>query len=61
MLVITKHLKEFPEGAKKQELQEVLPQLEWVQIWRMLNEFRIEGKVTFTGVRRSKAGVYKLI
>lgn len=59
--LILNHLKEFPDGAKKQELQDVLPQLEWVQIWRILNQLRDEGKIAFTGVRRSKSGVYKLI
>ena len=59
--LILKHLKEFPEGAKKSDLQEVLPQLGWIQIWRLLRGLREEGKITFTGDRRSKSGVYKLI
>lgn len=58
--LILKHLKAFPEGAKKRELMDVLPQLEWMQIWRLLGELRKEGMVIFTGGKRSKSGVYKL-
>jgi hypothetical protein len=54
-------LKEFPEGARKQELQEVLPHLEWMQIWRILDMLKKEEKIAFTGSRRSKVGVYKLL
>lgn len=59
--LILQHLKEFPEGAKKQAFQELFPDLEWVQIWRILNKLRRDGKIVFTGTRRSKTGVYKLI
>lgn len=59
--LIIKHLKDFPEGAKKRELQQVLPQLEWIQIWRILKILRNNGRIVFTGARRSKEGMYKLL
>lgn len=59
--LILKYLKKFPDGAKKQELKGVLPQLRWLQIWRILSSLRKDGKITFTGSKRSNLGVYKLI
>jgi len=59
--LLIKHLKEFPDGARKQELLEVLPHLEWYKIWRILNVLIKEHIIVFTGPRRSKSGVYKLL
>lgn len=58
-LILT-HLKDFPEGSKKEDLQKVLPNLNWIQIWRFLNKLKQENKIIFTGKRRSKKGLYKL-
>ncbi len=58
--IILKHLSEFPEGAKKQELIDVLPHLSWIKIWRILDELRNENKIVFIGSRRSKTGFYRL-
>ena len=58
-LILT-HLKDFPGGSRKEDLQRVLPSLSWIQIWWLLKQLRKDGKVVYTGDRRSKKGVYKL-
>ncbi len=63
-MLIIKHLQNFDRGFKK-ELTQVLPSLQWHQIYRLLDELRKEKKIEFIGDRRSysgkNAGCWKLV
>lgn len=63
-MLIIKHLETFDKGFKK-DLGQVLPNLPWHIIYRLLVELRKEKKIKFVGDRRShsgeNAGYWKLI
>jgi len=54
-MLILKHLKSFDKGFKK-DLIQVLPSLQWHQIYRLLLELRKDKKIDFIGDRRSHSG-----